>query len=396
MNWRRSFAFALAGLACALLAGCFSFRREAPRPGRTTLGSPLVVLPAQRLGTYLVIEGKWDRSGPWRFLIDTGANTTLVTPEFAKRYGVSPAPELAAAPINVLSADGRAVALPPTTIRRIELGDARFENISARIYDCAALSAHLGVKIDGILGFPLFRETLLTLDYPRDRVVLAPNTANTLIPGAAVPFNNANKTPLITVRLDDRKFIALLDSGSDAALSLNPIGLLPSFTFGPREGSTVSTLAGDCPQQIGRLSETFFVADYALPAPVVELSDELSAIGGSILQHFTVTFDQDRDRVTFYRDSPAPIPTGARRSPGVSFAKTPAYWRVASVVPGSTAASAEIERGDLVTRINGEPVSKWDFRRYEQLVTSASEIAFTFLNGTRETEKRISIFDLVP
>ena len=395
MNWRRSLAFALAGLACALLAGCFSFRREAPRPGRTTLGAPLVVLPAQRLGTYLVIEGKWDRGGPWRFLIDTGANTTLVTPEFAKRYGLSPAPELAA-PINVLSADGRAVALPPTTIRRIELGDARFENISARIYDCAALSAHLGVKIDGILGFPLFRETLLTLDYPRDRVVLAPNSPTTLIPGASVPFNNANKTPLITVRLDDRKFIALLDSGSDAALSLNPIGLLPSFTFGPREGSTVSTLAGDRPQQIGRLSETFFVADYALPAPVVELSDELSAIGGSILQHFTVTFDQDRDRVTFYRDSPAPIPTGARRSPGVSFAKTPAYWRVAGVVPGSTADGAAIERGDLVTRINGEPVAKWDFRRYEQLVTSAREIVFTFLNGTRETEKRISVFDLVP
>ena len=396
MNWRRSLAFALAGCACVLLAGCFSFRREAPRPGRTTLGSPLVVLPAQRLGTYLVIESKWDRGGPWRFLVDTGANTTLVTPEFAKRYGVAPEPGATATAINVFSADGRAVPLLPTTIRRIELGDARFENISARIYDCAALSAHLGVKIDGILGFPLFRETLLTLDYPRDRIVLAPNTANTLIPGASVPFNNANKTPLITVRLDDRKFIALLDSGSDAALSLNPIGLLPSFTFGPRAGSTVSTLAGDRPQQIGRLSETFYVADYALPAPVVELSDELSAVGGSILQHFTVTFDQDRDRVTFYRDTPAPIPTGARRSPGVSFAKTPVYWRVAGVVPGSSAAGAEIEPGDLVTRINGEPVAKWDFRRYEQLITTAREVVLTFLNGTRETEKRVSVFDLVP
>ena len=69
---------------------------------------------------------------------------------------------------------------------------------------------------------------------------------------------------------------------------------------------------------------------------------------------------------------------------------------VAGVVPGSTAEGAEIERGDLVTRINGEPVAKWDFRRYEKLVTSAREIVFTFLNGTRETEKRISVFDLVP
>ncbi len=396
MNWRRPFALGLAALACVLLAGCFSFRREAPRPGRTTLKSPLIVLPAQRLGTYLVISGKWDRGGPWHFLIDTGANTTLVTPEFAKRYGVKDGTAFAATPVSVLSADGHVVTLPPVTIGRLELGDARFENVTARIYDCAALSAHLGVKIDGILGFPLFRKTLLTLDYPHDRVVLAPSGGNPLIPGLAISFNNANKTPLIPVRLGDRTFIALLDSGSDAPLSLNPVGLDPKFAFGPRAGSTVSTLAGDRPQSIGRLADTFTLADYSLPAPIVDLSDELSAIGGAILQHFTVTFDQDHDKVTFYRDSPAPIATTPRRSPGLSFAKTPAYWRVAGVVPGSPADASEVERGDLVTRINGEPVAQWDFRRYEQLIASAPEIAFTFLNGTHETEKRFAVFELVP
>jgi hypothetical protein len=29
-------------------------------------------------------------------------------------------------------------------------------------------------------------------------------------------------------------------------------------------------------------------------------------------------------------------------------------------------------------------------------VSTADEIAFTFLNGTSETEKRIPVFDLVP
>jgi len=396
MNWRRPLALGLAALACALLAGCFSFRREAPSPGKTTLRSPLIVLPAQRLGSYLVISGKWDRGGPWHFLIDTGANTTLVTPEFAKRYGVKDQAAIAAAPVSVLSADGHSVELMPITISRLDLGDARFENVSARIYDCAALSAHLGVKIDGILGFPLFRKTLLTLDYSHDRVVLAPSGGNPLIPGLAISFNNANKTPLIPVRLGDRTFIALLDSGSDAPLSLNPVGIDPKFAFGPRAGSTVSTLAGDRPQRTGRLADTFILADYALPAPIVDLSDELSAIGGAILQHFTVTFDQEHDKVTFYRDSPAPIATAARRSPGLSFAKTPAYWRVAGVVPGSPAAASVVERGDLVTRINGEVVAQWDFRRYEQLIASASEITFTFLNGTLEIEKRFAVFELVP
>src|SRR6476659_8531196 len=83
-------------IACGALfaSGCawLPFHREAPRPGRTTLESPLLILPAQMLGNYLVIEAKWDRSGPYRFLIDTGSSVTLITPELAKRYPGHPAP----------------------------------------------------------------------------------------------------------------------------------------------------------------------------------------------------------------------------------------------------------------------------------------------------------------
>jgi S1-C subfamily serine protease len=89
-------------------------------------------------------------------------------------------------------------------------------------------------------------------------------------------------------------------------------------------------------------------------------------------------------------------PTAPRRSPGLSFSKTPAYWRVAGVVPSSAATAAAVERGDLITRINGEPVARWAFRRYARLVAEAREITFTFLTGTRETEKRIPVFELVP
>ncbi len=72
-----------------LVSGCSIIpfvKREAPRPGRTTLDSPLVVLPAQTLGNYLIVEAKWDRHGPYHFLIDTGSTVTQVTPELAKRY----------------------------------------------------------------------------------------------------------------------------------------------------------------------------------------------------------------------------------------------------------------------------------------------------------------------
>jgi hypothetical protein len=384
-------------LCLTLLAGCAvpTLRRQPPQPGRTTLSSPLVILPAQPIGNYLLIEAKWDRFGPYRFLIDTGSSVSLITPALARRY---PGREvLNAGPrVRVTGADGKITELQETSLRRLELGDARFDDVRALIYDCAPLSAHLGVKIDGVLGFPLFRETVLTLDYPKSRVLLQPAKDSPLTPGTIIPFDDARKTPLISVRLGDRSLVALIDSGSDAAFNLNPVGIKPRFVHGPTTGATIGTIAGDRTQSIGRLFEDLAIGDNTFHQPIVDLTDELSSIGGGILKYFSVTFDQQRDRVTFYRDSRLPIEMPARRSAGVSFNKTPAYWRVAGVVPKSPADGAGVQAGDLVTRINGEPVARWDLRRYEQLLATASEIGFTFLNGNTETEKRIAVFELIP
>jgi hypothetical protein len=281
-------------------------------------------------------------------------------------------------------------------LRRLELGDVRFEDVDVLLYDCAPLSAHLGVRIDGVLGFPLFRETLLTLDYPGQRVLLQPARTAPLVPGTIIAFDDARKTPLISVHLGDRSLVALIDSGSDAVFTLNPVGVAPQFAFGPTVGGTVGTIGGDRTQMVGRLGETLSIGDQAFQQPIVEITDELSSIGGGMLKHFSVTFDQLHDRVTFYRESREPILTAARRSAGVSFTKTPAYWRVAGVVPNSSAEKQGIRNGDLVTRINGERVARWDLRRYEQLVASAHEIALTFLRGDAETEKHVSVFELVP
>ncbi len=390
-------AIALATAGLLSQTGCLSPRHEALRPGRTTLGTPLVVLPAQNYGDCLVVEVKWDRYGPYRFLIDTNSSVTLVSPDLAKRYAVKNAPPPFNAPqVHVQSAEGGTVLLAATTLRRLELGEARFDDVPALIYDCAALSAHFGVKIDGILGFPLFRETLLTLDYPRTRVLLKPVAPAPLLPGTTIPFNNDSRTPLIPIRLGDTTFIALIDSGSTAALSLNPVGLQPVFAAGPRPGPIVSTLSGDHASRVGRLADTLMIGGYALPRPLVEVTDELSSIGGEVLMNFTVTFDQERGQVTFYRESPATVTFEPRRSTGVSFSKTPVYWRVVGVVPDSPATAAHIQPGDLVTRINGEPVVQWDLRRFEELVATARTLTFTFLNGTQEHNTTLPVFDLVP
>lgn len=395
LSW--SAAWWLVGMAM-VLSGCtaFSSRRAPPQPGRTTFGSPLVVLPAQRVGNFLLLEAKWDRFGPYRFLVDTGSSVTLVTPALARRYPAAAHAPASPLRVRVTGADGRVSELPQASLRRLELGDVRFDDVPVLLYDLDALSAHLGVRIDGVLGFPLFRDALLTLDYPGSRILLQKTTAAPLLPGTTIALDRARKTPLIPLQLGNRTLVALIDSGSDMPFSLNPVGLDPAFAYGPRQGATIGTLSGDRVQEIGRLAETLTIGNYSFVRPIVDVSDELSAIGAGVLRHFSVTFDQKTDRVTFYRDSRDPIEMPSKRSAGVSFSKTPAYWRVAGVVPGSEAERVGIQQGDLVTRINGEPVTRWDLTRFEQLVATADEITLTLLLGTVEAEKRVRVFELVP
>lgn len=380
-----------------LITGCSTLRRIPMPPRRTTLKTERIELPAQTISNYLIVETRWDKHGTYRFLIDTGASVTLISPELAARYSdtsVPPTPELQ---IRVKSASGDTTFLPAITLRRFFLGDARFERVPALVYDCSALSAHLGVKIDGILGFPLFRDTLLTLDYPRSRVLLVPNSdPMPSLPGSTISFNNDSRTPLIPVTLAGETFIVLIDSGNDGPLNLNPLGLHVSFDCGPRPGGSVATLTGNNQQQVGRIAQPLQIGGYSLLRPVVAITDNLSSLGAALLKNFTVTFDQQHNQVTFYRDSSAPILSPSRRSAGLSFDKNPVYWRITNVVPGSPAETAGIQPGDLCTRINGELIASWNLRRYEQLVASAEQINLTFLRGTQEQNVPVAIFDLVP
>ena len=387
---------ALAVLAGLLGGGCLGFRRAAPKPGLTHIGSKPVTLPGHVIGNVIVIEDKWDKFGPYHFVVDTGSSVTLVSPEIARRYGANGLAPSDEPRVRVRSPQGGYALLSAVTLEKFQLGGAVFEYVPALEYDCADLSTQFGVKIDGILGFPLFRNAVLTLDYPNERIILRPKIPDDGLQGEAILFDNADKIPLIPVRLGDREFAVLIDSGSGAAFDINPAGLSPDFVFGPVNGPLEATLSGDKPSRIGRLAGVLRIGSFDVPQPVAELTDDLSSIGGGILSHFTITFDQQDNEVFFQRDDTAPILVSPLRGTGLSFRKSPAYWKVAGVVPTSPAAAAGVSQGDLVTRVNGEPVSSWDPARYDELVASASSIEFSFIDGTSETRKAIDVAVLVP
>jgi hypothetical protein len=354
-----------------------------------------VTLQARLLNHVLVVDSKWDKFGPYHFVIDTGSSVTLVSPDLASRYSAGELPPANEPRVRVRSAAGGSELLAAVALKKIQLGSARFEDVPCLVYDCADLSSQMGVRIDGVLGFPLFRNAVLTLDYPHSRVVLRSRVPDEGVPGEAILFTNPDKTPLIAARLGDREFEVLIDSGSTQALDINPSGLAPKFLFGPTDGPMVGTLAGDRPSSIGRLDAVLRMGSFDIPNPVAEVTQELSSVGGGILSHFVVTFDPEHDVVFFQHDAADSLAVPPLRGTGLSFRRTPAYWKVIGVLADSPAAGV-VADGDLVSRINGEPVSSWDVDRYEKLVATAEHIDFTVLDGARETSRSIEVVSLVP
>jgi hypothetical protein len=383
-------------VVCLLLflAGCTT----APR--RTVVTGQSTTLPAHIISNFFIVESKGADGRTYRFIIDTGSTATLVTPDFARRFGLKPRKGAPTGPVKVRSASGAEIDLEPVTLRRVTLGTASFDNVPALVFDFADLSLHLGVPIDGLIGFPVFHDTLLTLDYPAGRLVLTPTP---LVLPAAKPsprsstfaFNNERNTPLVPIQLGNESFIVQIDTGSDGSLSLNPAGLHPRFANGPRAGTLISSLSGDRQQMTGRLAQNVLLGTHTIERPIVDLSDQLSSIGGEFLRHFAVTFDQHRNLVTFVRDTDGNIRMEPRRSTGLSFSLGQVYWRVLVVIPGTPAAQL-VQRGDLCVRINGELVGKWDYDRYAALVKSADKVTYTFLSGTLETDVEVPVFELVP
>ena len=137
---------------------------------------------------------------------------------------------------------------------------------------------------------------------------------------------------------------------------------------GPRVGLVIGSLDGDKRQLVGRLEQNIIVGTQLVQQPVVDLSENLSSLGGELLRHFRLTFDQQRHTVTFVRSTDGPVELPGRRSTGLSFRRFPNYWRFLAVVPDTPNSTLAVQPGDLCVRINGELVEHWTLERYTELV----------------------------
>ena len=143
---------------------------EAPGP---LYAAPTRLDQAGRILAAVEINGQ----GPFRFIVDTGANRSALAPRTAARLGLPAQPETA---LFVEGVTGSAV-LPSVEIESLKAGDVVMPRRRLPV-----LTSDIFGGADGILGIEGLDGARLDVDFARDRVTIAPSTGRRMSADALV------------------------------------------------------------------------------------------------------------------------------------------------------------------------------------------------------------------
>jgi predicted aspartyl protease len=109
---------------------------------------PLILLPVEANG-----------EGPFEFILDTGAGTSLVSSELAEKLG-----------IKILGSRegqsaGGAISVSLAKLSSLAVASLKLENVDVGIVDLSHIGKTVGAKIDGDLGYNFLKHFRITLDY---------------------------------------------------------------------------------------------------------------------------------------------------------------------------------------------------------------------------------------
>lgn len=100
-----------------------------------------------------------NEQGPFDFILDTGAGTSLLSTELAKQLGV----KIIGAKEGQ-SAGGK-VSVSLAKVDSLAVGETRLPNIDVGIVDLSHVGKTIGAQIDGDLGYNFIKHFRITIDY---------------------------------------------------------------------------------------------------------------------------------------------------------------------------------------------------------------------------------------
>jgi hypothetical protein len=112
----------------------------------------------------ILLETMVNGTGPYRFVLDTGAGLTMISPELAKRLDVrrNEAQKAVGA--------GGSVPVHFGAVPSLAVGETRLEWLKVGIMGLTGIGKAIETDIDGIIGYNFLKRFRVSIDYPKQTV----------------------------------------------------------------------------------------------------------------------------------------------------------------------------------------------------------------------------------
>lgn len=320
-------------------------------------------VPFDLVNNHIYAHGSIDGK-PARFLVDTGG-VNLLTPASARKFGIEGEGRLAGRGVGDETVD-----LALAHAREVRLGDAVLARPVFYIIDLGRLPAVEGCDSDGLVGYEMFRRFGVTIDYAKHELVLA-EPAKFAPPAGAhrVPFELADRIPIVQGTLDGVPARLSIDTGSRASLTLHsPFarehGLVAKYGAAPDSvvgwgvgGPSRGRLARFGTLRLGDLAIAGIAGDIYTGDKGAFASPDLGGnLGGGVLKRFTVAFDYGAKTMYLAPNDAFARPDEYDRS-GLWLLGADDALEVSDVAQDSAAARAGLRAGDRLVAIDGAKMS---------------------------------------
>lgn len=346
----RIFVFLTVTIACSTFAQVPETKLTRRDYATSTFSGDRLEHRFVRWGDAILIEDVMvNGKGPFRFLLDTGA-------EGAGRVDISLVNALqlpSDGTMGNVGLFGGSREMARYRLESLTLGGLTFKDLIMSGRDYNAEIKGPGMRpIHGILGFHLFSEYLLNINYPARMITLTkgelPSDGENIL-----PFVSDDEDPEIQILVGDRKVRALLDTGAMGHLAV-PGWLAKKLKF--TSEPTLKGKDGNNEVHSGTLDGALRIGTVEFTAPQTMIVGSLTQaiVGVRLLATLDLTFDQKNGRVRVERPA-------ERKRYGLTLGMRGAGpWEFKGVEAGSIAEAAGLRATDRILTINGRPLAEID------------------------------------
>ncbi len=138
-------------------------------------------LPFQPFFGLMLVEGHVNSEGPYRFLVDSGATSTVLSNALLDRLKI---PSIATAVVKCVGGTGKSTTRL-CKVGKLRIGELEVSNVPVASFD----NTIFGGLIDGVLSTADLAEFIITLDYPERTILLNPRPPSDRTPSSDVTNN---------------------------------------------------------------------------------------------------------------------------------------------------------------------------------------------------------------